>query len=86
MPTSQKVPTNMQPRYLEDEGLYTGERPTVSFSNQNILENRIIRQEQVSHCYIIANIYFMVNVLCHLYRSLHDSDLIISQILVIVMI
>ncbi|XP_019381477.1 PREDICTED: coiled-coil and C2 domain-containing protein 2A isoform X1 [Gavialis gangeticus] len=46
VPASQKVPTNMQPRYLEDEGLYTGERPTVSFSNQNILENRIIRQEQ----------------------------------------
>ncbi|XP_025048398.1 coiled-coil and C2 domain-containing protein 2A isoform X2 [Alligator sinensis] len=46
VPTSQKVPTNMQPRYLEDEGLYTGERPTVSFFNQNILENRIIRQEQ----------------------------------------
>ncbi|XP_067386470.1 coiled-coil and C2 domain-containing protein 2A isoform X2 [Emydura macquarii macquarii] len=46
VPTSQKVRENMQPRYLEDEGLYTGERPTVSLSNQNILENRILRQEQ----------------------------------------
>nr|XP_009932659.1 PREDICTED: coiled-coil and C2 domain-containing protein 2A [Opisthocomus hoazin] len=46
VPTSEKMPRNMQPRYLEDEGLYTGERPFVSQSNQNILENRILRQEQ----------------------------------------
>ncbi|XP_030418965.1 coiled-coil and C2 domain-containing protein 2A isoform X2 [Gopherus evgoodei] len=46
VPMSQKVPENMQPRYIEDEGLYTGERPIVSLSNQNILENRILRQEQ----------------------------------------
>ncbi|XP_074721900.1 coiled-coil and C2 domain-containing protein 2A isoform X6 [Strix uralensis] len=46
VPTSEKMPGNMQPRYLEDEGLYTGERPFVSQSNQNILENRILRQKQ----------------------------------------
>ncbi|XP_050751273.1 coiled-coil and C2 domain-containing protein 2A [Gymnogyps californianus] len=46
VPTSEKMPGTMQPRYLEDEGLYTGERPFVSQSNQNILENRILRQEQ----------------------------------------
>ncbi|KAM6261400.1 coiled-coil and C2 domain-containing protein 2A isoform 2-T2 [Porphyrio hochstetteri] len=46
VPASEKMPGNMQPRYLEDEGLYTGERPFVSQSNQNILENRILRQEQ----------------------------------------
>ncbi|KAM7113724.1 coiled-coil and C2 domain-containing protein 2A isoform 4-T6 [Ciconia maguari] len=46
VPTSEKMHGNMQPRYLEDEGLYTGERPFVSQSNQNILENRILRQEQ----------------------------------------
>ncbi|XP_010177909.1 PREDICTED: coiled-coil and C2 domain-containing protein 2A, partial [Mesitornis unicolor] len=46
VPTSEKMPENMQSRYLEDEGLYTGERPFVSQSNQNILENRILRQEQ----------------------------------------
>ncbi|XP_010162789.1 coiled-coil and C2 domain-containing protein 2A, partial [Antrostomus carolinensis] len=46
VPTSEKIPGNMQPRYLEDEGLYTGERPFVSQRNQNILENRILRQEQ----------------------------------------
>ncbi|KGL78380.1 Coiled-coil and C2 domain-containing protein 2A, partial [Tinamus guttatus] len=49
VPASQKMPENMQPRFLEDEGLYTGERPFVSPSNLNILENRILRQEQVSH-------------------------------------
>uniref|UniRef100_A0A8C6YML1 Coiled-coil and C2 domain containing 2A n=1 Tax=Nothoprocta perdicaria TaxID=30464 RepID=A0A8C6YML1_NOTPE len=41
-----KMPENMQPRFLEDEGLYTGERPFVSPSNLNILENRILRQER----------------------------------------
>ncbi|NXG17571.1 C2D2A protein, partial [Grallaria varia] len=46
VPASEKMPGNMQPRYLEDEGFYTGERPFVSQSNQNILENRILRQEQ----------------------------------------
>nr|XP_021410039.1 coiled-coil and C2 domain-containing protein 2A isoform X4 [Lonchura striata domestica] len=46
VPASEKMPRNMQPRYLEDEGLYTGERPVVSQSNQNILENRILRQDQ----------------------------------------
>lgn len=49
MPASEKMPRDMQPRYLEDEGLYIGERPFVSQLNQNILENRILRQEQVSH-------------------------------------
>ncbi|MEE6462446.1 hypothetical protein FKM82_001600 [Ascaphus truei] len=44
--TSQKVPENMQPRYLEDEGLYIGERPKISISNQNILENRILQQDE----------------------------------------
>uniref|UniRef100_A0A8C3QWN4 Coiled-coil and C2 domain containing 2A n=1 Tax=Cyanoderma ruficeps TaxID=181631 RepID=A0A8C3QWN4_9PASS len=46
VPASEKMPRNKQPRYLEDEGLYTGERPFVSQSNQNILENRILRQDQ----------------------------------------
>ncbi|XP_077033808.1 coiled-coil and C2 domain-containing protein 2A isoform X1 [Agelaius phoeniceus] len=46
VPASEKMPRNMQPRYLEDEGLYTGERPFVTQSNQNILENRILRQDQ----------------------------------------
>lgn len=54
MPTSEKMPRNVQPRYLEDEGLYTGERPFVSQSNQNILENRILRQDRVSHCYLFS--------------------------------
>ncbi|XP_020662242.2 coiled-coil and C2 domain-containing protein 2A isoform X1 [Pogona vitticeps] len=46
VPASLKVPDNLQPRYLEDEGLYTGKSPVVSLSNQNILENRILKQEQ----------------------------------------
>ncbi|XP_062991570.1 coiled-coil and C2 domain-containing protein 2A isoform X1 [Elgaria multicarinata webbii] len=46
VPASLKVPENKQPRYLEDEGLYTGDRPVVSQPNQNILENRILKQER----------------------------------------
>ncbi|KAL1022565.1 hypothetical protein UPYG_G00029340 [Umbra pygmaea] len=46
VPASSKVPENMQPRYLEEEGLYVGERPPISLTNQNILENRILKQEQ----------------------------------------
>ncbi|CAN2388550.1 protein localization to ciliary transition zone [Pristimantis euphronides] len=46
VPLSLKVPDNMQPRYLEDEGLYIGERPKVSRTNQNLLENRILQQDE----------------------------------------
>uniref|UniRef100_A0AAY5LAT0 C2 domain-containing protein n=1 Tax=Esox lucius TaxID=8010 RepID=A0AAY5LAT0_ESOLU len=46
VPASSKVPENMKPRYLEEEGLYVGERPPMSLTNQNILENRILKQEQ----------------------------------------
>ncbi|KAM4708010.1 coiled-coil and C2 domain-containing protein 2A [Discoglossus pictus] len=46
VPTSQKIPENTQPRYLEDEGLFIGERPEISQTNQNILENRILQQEE----------------------------------------
>ncbi|XP_062871722.1 coiled-coil and C2 domain-containing protein 2A [Trichomycterus rosablanca] len=46
VPASSKLPENVQPRYLEEEGLYVGERPYVSLYNQNILENRILKQDQ----------------------------------------
>ncbi|KAM7410419.1 hypothetical protein PAMA_001723 [Pampus argenteus] len=46
VPTSIKLPENMKPRYMEDEGLYVGERPPVSLSNENILENRILKMEE----------------------------------------
>lgn len=48
VPTSIKLPENMKPRYLEDEGLYVGERPPVSLTNENILENRILKMEEVT--------------------------------------
>ncbi|XP_029282132.1 coiled-coil and C2 domain-containing protein 2A isoform X2 [Cottoperca gobio] len=46
VPTSIKLPENMKPRYVEDEGLYVGERPSVSLTNENILENRILKMEE----------------------------------------
>lgn len=52
VPTSIKLPENMRPRYLEDEGLYVGERPLVSLANENVLENRILKTKEVmiKHC------------------------------------
>ncbi|XP_068174546.1 coiled-coil and C2 domain-containing protein 2A isoform X2 [Antennarius striatus] len=46
VPTSLKLPENVKPRYLEDEGLYVGERPPVSLTNENLLENRFLRVEE----------------------------------------
>ncbi|XP_032128755.1 coiled-coil and C2 domain-containing protein 2A isoform X4 [Sapajus apella] len=45
VPTYKKLPENVQPRFLEDEGLYTGVRPEVSRTNQNIMENRLLVQD-----------------------------------------
>ncbi|XP_053433431.1 coiled-coil and C2 domain-containing protein 2A isoform X2 [Nycticebus coucang] len=45
VPTYKKLPENVQPRFLEDEGLYIGARPEVARSNQNIMENRLLTQE-----------------------------------------
>ncbi|KAM9849276.1 coiled-coil and C2 domain-containing protein 2A [Aulostomus maculatus] len=46
VPMSVKLPENMKPRYLEDEGLYVGKNPPVSLTNENILENRILKMEE----------------------------------------
>lgn len=48
MPTYKKLPENVQPRFLEDEGLYIGTRPEVPRAMQNIVENRLLVQEPVS--------------------------------------
>ena len=48
VPTYKKLPENVQPRYLEDEGLDIGARPEVPRTNQNIMENRLLTQEPVS--------------------------------------
>ncbi|XP_023555355.1 coiled-coil and C2 domain-containing protein 2A isoform X2 [Octodon degus] len=45
VPTYKKLPENVQPRFLEDEGLYTGARPEMSRTNQNIMENRLLQQD-----------------------------------------
>uniref|UniRef100_A0A384BN46 Coiled-coil and C2 domain containing 2A n=1 Tax=Ursus maritimus TaxID=29073 RepID=A0A384BN46_URSMA len=45
VPTYKKLPENVQPRFLEDEGLYIGARPEVPRACQNIMENRLLTQE-----------------------------------------
>ncbi|KAI8501504.1 Coiled-coil and C2 domain-containing protein 2A [Branchiostoma belcheri] len=44
VPAEEKVPQDAQPRYLEDEGFYVGERPPVSYRNQNIAEDRLLKE------------------------------------------
>ncbi|XP_069378536.1 coiled-coil and C2 domain-containing protein 2A-like isoform X2 [Paralichthys olivaceus] len=44
---SRPVPAfNRRPRYLADEGLYVGKRPSMSQNNENILESRILKMEE----------------------------------------
>ncbi|XP_062068692.1 coiled-coil and C2 domain-containing protein 2A isoform X3 [Lepus europaeus] len=45
VPTYKKLPENVQPRFLEDEGLYIGARPEVARTTRNIMENRLLVQE-----------------------------------------
>uniref|UniRef100_A0A5F9C9D8 Coiled-coil and C2 domain containing 2A n=1 Tax=Oryctolagus cuniculus TaxID=9986 RepID=A0A5F9C9D8_RABIT len=45
VPTYKKLPENVQPRFLEDEGLYIGARPEVARTTGNIMENRLLVQE-----------------------------------------
>ena len=48
VPTYKKLPENVQPRFLEDEGLYVGTRLEVPRTAQNIMENRLLTQDPVS--------------------------------------
>ena len=45
MPAEQKTPNAEPPHYLEDEGLYVGERPKVNWTNQVLVENRLLKRE-----------------------------------------
>ncbi|XP_066136174.1 coiled-coil and C2 domain-containing protein 2A isoform X3 [Saccopteryx bilineata] len=45
VPTYKKLPENVQPRFPEDEGLYTGVRPEVPRAARNTVENRLLRQD-----------------------------------------
>lgn len=48
VPAYKKLPENVQPRFLEDEGLYIGARPEVPRLTQNTVENRLLVQDPVS--------------------------------------
>jgi len=39
-----KIPPNVQPRFLQDEGFYVGTRPYVSCQNVNRMENRLLKE------------------------------------------
>ena len=40
----QKTPGGEPPRYAEDEGLYVGDRPKVNWTNQVVVENRLLKR------------------------------------------
>ncbi|MGH0115552.1 UNVERIFIED_CONTAM: hypothetical protein FKN15_024882 [Acipenser sinensis] len=46
---SEKMPPNVKPRFLQDEGLYVRERPEVSRKIWNKMENRLFKQEKGNH-------------------------------------
>lgn len=50
MPSSSKVPFELkaisegiQPRFLEEEGIYVGRKPFVTRKNRNLMENRLMK-------------------------------------------
>ena len=45
----QKTPSGEPPRYAEDEGLYVGERPKVNWTNQVVVENRLLKRRDKVH-------------------------------------
>ena len=47
VPFEKKVPEGREPRYLEDEGFYVGRPPPVSFTNLNIMEDRLAGTDKV---------------------------------------
>ena len=45
----QKTPSGEPPHYAEDEGLYVGERPKVNWTNQVVVENRLLKRRDKVH-------------------------------------
>ena len=46
-------------RFLEEEGLYVGEKPLVSMRNVNRMEQRILREEQAVRVPFFAAVVFV---------------------------
>ena len=44
-PAEQKTPSGEAPHFAEDEGLYVGERPKVGWTNQVLVENRLLKRK-----------------------------------------
>lgn len=67
----QKTPSGEAPHYAEDEGLYVGERPRVNWTNQVVVENRLLKRRdkvrEVNNVALISRVLvgflLMLNVL-----------------------
>ena len=47
-----KIPEGNERRFLEEEGLYVGERPRISLRNLNRMEQRILKENSMVHVFI----------------------------------
>ena len=47
-PVKDKIFEQPEPRYLEDEGFYVGKRPAVTQTNVNKMENRLLKEPELS--------------------------------------
>ena len=45
VPVEDKLPEGCTPRFLDQEGIFTGRKLQVSDKNQAIIENRLLRQQ-----------------------------------------
>jgi len=55
-PIDKKIYNQDQPRFLEEEGFYVGQRPHVPIVNLNRMENRLLNEgEKVSIAVSAAN-------------------------------
>ena len=45
-PLEEKTPGSLPPHYLEDDGLFVGQRPSVHWTNQARMENRLLQRDK----------------------------------------
>ncbi|KAL5457110.1 hypothetical protein EMCRGX_G034349 [Ephydatia muelleri] len=46
VPPEEKTPGSLPPHYLEDDGLFVGQRPNVRWTNQARMENRLLQRDK----------------------------------------
>ena len=81
-PVEEKIFEQEVPRYLEEEGLYVGRKPSVPRRHLNRMENRLLKNKEAvrTTCiqlFLVVYIYFTDNFLCdppHVFNSVTFSE------------